>query len=121
MIQIFKENHHIAKKASKRNKKISIYDHHTGFRLLKMLENTEVSVTGCRLCEQPVDENPRDHLNSKEHKKIRDECSNLTIADDYKYSIITLESEPNDISEELQKEKEESIKIKHRKLKQQLL
>jgi hypothetical protein len=64
------------------------------------------------------EDSPISHLNSKDHKKIKEELQTVKNDDDLNFSIVRLHSQPGDISEELQKEKEESMKIKFRKIKQ---
>lgn len=61
-----------------------------------------------------------DHFNTKSHKKIRDELG-LSANEDLELSPIILCSVPGSIEDELQKLRESAIKIKYKKLKQQMI
>ena len=63
---------------------------------------------------------PTEHLSDKEHLKLRDDLG-LKEDEDLEMSIMKLVSAPGDITEELQKEREEGIKSKFKKIKQQML
>lgn len=61
----------------------------------------------------------RDHVQSKQHRKIRDDLGIKEI-EDMCFSIFNFSSSPGDISKELIKEKEKALKRKVKRLKVQL-
>lgn len=60
------------------------------------------------------------HFESKSHKRIRDEIG-LKESEDLEISPIVLKATPGSIEEELQKLRESAMKVKYKKLKQQML
>lgn len=120
MKQIFKEHIHIVGRNNQKVKKLTFYDLANSDKILDQIETVPFELFGCWICEVTFG-SPQDHFESKEHKWIRDELTNLSEIDDQQFSIIWLKSTPGDISEELHKEKEESVKLRFRKIKQQMI
>lgn len=80
---------------------LSINNH----RVVMFLEQNDLAVLGCRLCETFYDESTSEHLQSKQHKKKRDDFAIKEI-DDINMSFFKLEAIPGDIEEVLKKDKE---------------
>ena len=92
-------------------------------QFIQTLESQNIEIFGCRLCEAPIKGEPLDHLKSSKHYKTLEELQLIEEEEDldYQYGIVKLVTIPGDISEELQRDKEESIKMKFRKIKQQMI
>ena len=61
-----------------------------------------------------------DHFSTKSHKKVRDELG-LEEHEDLNLSPIILKSKPGSIDNEIQKLQELAIKVKYKKIKQQMI
>jgi len=85
---IFKENHHISKKSQKR-KKITIFESGMSLKLLESLEKLKISLHGCRICETVFEVSPLEHIQDKDHIKVR-EGLGLKPEEDLELSIMLL-------------------------------
>jgi hypothetical protein len=117
MHTIFMDNRHLFKKALP-NKIIKIDI--ASKRLADVLENNETQIRGCRICEFTYEGSVNDHYDTKSHKKMRDELG-LKVHEDLSLSPMILRSQPGSIEETLQKLRESAMKVKYRKLKQQMI
>ena len=118
MTYIFRENMHIVKKTKQKEiKKIAISDS----QLADKLEQITLEIKGCRICEQIYEGSGYEHIEGKKHRKIREELQVLKEEDDMQFSLVVLRTEPGDISEEVQKEREETIRARYKKVKQQMI
>ena len=88
--------------------------------LATFLESNESEIRGCRIWEWAYKSEVLDHINMKSHKKVRDELG-ISEQEDIQLSPIILKSSPGSIEDELQKLKESSMKVKYKKLKQQMI
>ena len=91
-------------------------------KLVDYLEQNELQVRYCRLCEViiPEPQSNETHIQSKAHKKVRDDLLIKEI-EDYQLSILVIHSAPGDIEKELNKEKEKALKRKVKRIKQQMI
>ncbi|CAI2369130.1 unnamed protein product [Moneuplotes crassus] len=114
---IFEEDRHLFRK-TQANKiiKIDLPD----FNLADFLENNSIQLRGCRICECTYEGPPSTHFASKTHKKMKEELG-LKDQEDLPLSPIILQSNPGSIEEYLQKIRENAMKQKYKKLKQQML
>lgn len=87
------------------------------------MESNELTLRYCRLCEYLIpdySQTSEAHVQSKAHKKIRDELQ-IKEYEDYQLSVLHLASIPGDIEKELQKEKEKALKRKVKRIKAQMI
>lgn len=114
---LFEESRHLFKKTiSDRVIKINIADN----RLAEYLENNQAEIRGCRICECTYKGSLMDHFSTKSHKKVRDELG-LKENEDLTLSPLILTSKPGSIENEITKLQESSMKIKYKKIKQQMI
>lgn len=117
MQSIFLENKHLFKKSqSNRIIKIDI----SSRKLAEYLEKSSAQIRGWRICEWTYEGTVIDHFGSKSHKKIRDELG-LKEKEDLSISPLILWSSPGSIDDSLAKLRENAMKIKYRKIKQQMI
>ena len=117
MHSIFEDSIHLFKQ-TQTTKIVSISI--TSSKLAEFLESNSSQIKGWRIWEQTYSCCALDHLNSKTHKKNRDEIG-MSDQEDILLSPIILSSIPGSIDDELFKLKESSMKLKYRKLKQQMI
>lgn len=117
MHTIFQDSIHLFRKTqTTRIVSVSI----SSSKLGEFLESNSSQISGWRICEWTYNWGVLEHSNTKSHKKIKEELG-MTDQEDYQLSPIIMKSVPGDIDDELQKLKENSIKIKYKKLKQQII
>ena len=114
---LFEESRHLFKK-TQANKviRINIADS----KLTEFLENNTAEIRGCRICECTYQGVLLDHFSTKSHIKVRDELG-LKEQEDLALSPIILTSKPGSIDLEIQKLQENSMKLKYKKIKQQMI
>jgi hypothetical protein len=71
-------------------------------KLVDHLEQNELSIRYCRLCEMiiPDSQTTEAHFNIKSHKKTRDDLQ-IKDYEDFSFSLLTIQSAPGDIEKEL--------------------
>lgn len=91
-------------------------------KLIDYLEQHEVNIRYCRLCETLIPENINNetHLLIKSHKKTREDLG-IKESEDQQFSIISILSQPSDIEKELLKEKEKALKRKVKRIKAEMI
>jgi hypothetical protein len=86
-------------------------------RVLKHLEQYEMSFKYCRICETKICE--ESHFNWRAHLRKRDDLG-IKEAEDLLLSMVVFNSTPGGIEAELIKEKEKALKRKVKRIKQQI-
>jgi len=72
MHSVFKDTIHCAKKTGSKYKKVTIYNQQQIDNFIETAESWKFDIFGCRICEIAV-RNPYEHIESKEHWKVREE------------------------------------------------
>ena len=91
-------------------------------KLIDYLEQHEVALRYCRLCDLIIPEHLTNeaHVQSKSHKKTREELG-IKESEDLELSVMSMVATPGDIEKELVREKEKALKRKVKRIKAQMI